>query len=72
MNECKNCDEKQCGLHIVMSQVRDANLKILERRPSQICQEISSGADTGPRAYAADLILSRLMNLFRHTRTATD
>ncbi|HZE83282.1 MAG TPA: Rrf2 family transcriptional regulator [Puia sp.] len=29
---CKNCDEKQCGLHIVMSQVRDANLKILEKK----------------------------------------
>jgi len=29
---CKNCDEKNCGLHDVMSQVRDANLKILERK----------------------------------------
>src|ERR1700735_4936960 len=29
---CKNCDEKSCGLHIVMSQVRDANLKILEKK----------------------------------------
>src|SRR6267142_5471083 len=29
---CKNCDEKQCGLHLVMSQVRDANLKILEKK----------------------------------------
>src|ERR1700740_62218 len=29
---CKNCDENHCGLHIVMSQVRDANLKILEKK----------------------------------------
>jgi len=29
---CKNCDEKSCGLHTVMSQVRDANLKILEKK----------------------------------------
>ena len=29
---CKNCDEKGCGLHTVMSQVRDANLKILEKK----------------------------------------
>ena len=30
--KCKNCDEKTCGLHDVMAQVRDANLKILERK----------------------------------------
>jgi Rrf2 family protein len=30
--KCKNCDEKNCGLHAVMSQVRDANLKILEKK----------------------------------------
>jgi Rrf2 family protein len=29
---CKNCDEKNCGLHDVMIQVRDANLKILENK----------------------------------------
>jgi Rrf2 family protein len=29
---CKNCDEKSCGLHETMIQVRDANLKILEKR----------------------------------------
>jgi len=29
---CKNCDEKNCGLHNVMCQVRDANLKILEKK----------------------------------------
>jgi len=29
---CKNCDQNHCGLHIVMSQVRDANLKILEKK----------------------------------------
>jgi len=29
---CKNCYEKNCGLHNVMCQVRDANLKILEKK----------------------------------------
>jgi len=27
---CKNCDEKSCGLHRVMCDVRDANLAIFE------------------------------------------
>jgi Rrf2 family protein len=30
--KCKNCDEKSCGLHTVMEQVRDVNLKILEKK----------------------------------------
>jgi Rrf2 family protein len=30
--KCKNCDEKHCGLHDVMIQVRDANLRILEKK----------------------------------------
>lgn len=29
---CKNCDEKNCGLHDIMIEVRDANLKILEKK----------------------------------------
>jgi Rrf2 family protein len=29
---CKNCDEKHCGLNSVMAQVRDANLRILEKK----------------------------------------
>jgi Rrf2 family protein len=29
---CKDCDEKNCGLHDVMILVRDANLKILEKK----------------------------------------
>ena len=29
---CKNCDEKHCGLHDMMVKVRDANLKILEKK----------------------------------------
>ena len=29
---CKNCDEKQCGLHDMMVEVRDASLNILENR----------------------------------------
>lgn len=29
---CKNCDEKNCGLHDMMVEVRDASLKILEHR----------------------------------------
>lgn len=30
--KCENCDETYCGLHVVMSQVRDATLKILEHK----------------------------------------
>jgi Rrf2 family protein len=30
--KCKNCDEKSCGLHTIMTQVRDVNLKILEKK----------------------------------------
>ncbi len=29
---CKNCDEKHCGLHEMMIEVRDASLNILENR----------------------------------------
>ena len=29
---CKNCDEQNCGLHDIMIEVRDANLKILESK----------------------------------------
>lgn len=29
---CRNCDEKNCGLHDIMILVRDANLKILENK----------------------------------------
>lgn len=29
---CSNCDEKNCGLHDIMILVRDANLKILEKK----------------------------------------
>ncbi|MCF3110054.1 Rrf2 family transcriptional regulator [Niabella sp. CC-SYL272] len=29
---CKNCDEKHCGLHDVMKQVRDVTLEVLESR----------------------------------------
>jgi len=32
---CKNCDEKQCGLHDMMVEVRDATLGILENRTLQ-------------------------------------
>lgn len=32
---CKNCDEKSCGLHRVMCDVRDANLAILENKTVQ-------------------------------------
>jgi len=31
-SRCKNCDEKNCGLHDIMEKVRDATLKILENR----------------------------------------
>jgi Rrf2 family protein len=30
--KCSNCDEKHCGLRDVLIQVRDANLKLLERK----------------------------------------
>ena len=29
---CKNCDEKNCGLHDIMEHVRDATLHVLEKR----------------------------------------
>ncbi len=29
---CKNCDEKNCGLHDVMLEVRDATLSILNKK----------------------------------------
>ncbi|HEY4147732.1 MAG TPA: Rrf2 family transcriptional regulator [Chitinophagaceae bacterium] len=29
---CKNCDEKTCGLHDMMVLVRDATLKVLEKK----------------------------------------
>jgi Rrf2 family protein len=29
---CKNCDERNCGLHDTMIEVRDATLKILEQK----------------------------------------
>jgi Rrf2 family protein len=29
---CRNCDEKNCGLHDMMVEVRDATLNILEKR----------------------------------------
>jgi len=29
---CKNCDQKHCGLHDMMIQVRDATLNIVENR----------------------------------------
>ncbi len=32
---CKNCDEKHCGLHDMMVEVRDATLGILENRTLQ-------------------------------------
>ena len=30
--KCVNCDEKHCGLRDVLIQVRDANLKLLEKK----------------------------------------
>ena len=30
--KCKNCDERNCGLHGIMEEVRDASLGILERK----------------------------------------
>ncbi|ANH82790.1 Rrf2 family transcriptional regulator [Niabella ginsenosidivorans] len=36
---CKNCDEKRCGLHDIMKEVRDATLKILENRTLKDLQD---------------------------------
>lgn len=36
---CKNCDEKQCALHDMMVEVRDATLNILENRVVSDLQE---------------------------------
>lgn len=30
--KCRNCDERNCGLHDIMENVRDATLGILEKR----------------------------------------
>lgn len=32
---CSNCDEKNCGLHDIMENVRDATLAVLEKRSLQ-------------------------------------
>ncbi|HRE52740.1 MAG TPA: Rrf2 family transcriptional regulator [Flavitalea sp.] len=29
---CRNCDERRCGIHDIMAQVRDSTLKILEKK----------------------------------------
>lgn len=39
---CKNCDEKNCGLHDVMANVRDATLNILEHRT---LEDLASGKE---------------------------
>jgi Rrf2 family protein len=39
---CKNCDEKNCGLHDVMEKVRDATLSILENRT---LEDLASGRE---------------------------
>jgi len=40
---CKNCDEKNCGLHDVMANVRDATLNILENRT---LEDLASGTES--------------------------
>lgn len=40
--KCKNCDEKNCGLHDIMEGVRDATLRILERRT---LKDLASGKE---------------------------
>ncbi len=39
---CTNCDEKNCGLHDLMAQVRDATLNILEHRT---LEDLASGKE---------------------------
>lgn len=40
--KCKNCDERNCGLHDIMEQVRDATLGILENKT---LQDLNSGSE---------------------------
>jgi len=40
--KCKNCDEKNCGLHEIMISVRDATLRIVENKT---LQELVTGAE---------------------------
>ncbi|HTM93436.1 MAG TPA: Rrf2 family transcriptional regulator [Flavisolibacter sp.] len=40
---CQNCDEKNCGLHDMMEDVRDATLNILENRT---LNDLASGKET--------------------------
>ena len=40
--KCKNCDERNCGLHDMMEEVRDATLSILETRT---LQDLKSGKE---------------------------
>jgi len=40
--KCKNCDERNCGLHDIMEQVRDATLGILENKT---LQDLKSGRE---------------------------
>ena len=48
---CKNCDEKNCGLHNIMERVRDATLNVLEHRhikdlgSGERAQNIEQGTD---------------------------
>jgi Rrf2 family protein len=40
--KCSNCDERNCGLHDIMENVRDAQLNILENRT---LQDLASGKE---------------------------
>ena len=39
---CKNCDEKNCGIHDIMAKVRDATLNVLEHRT---LEDLASGKE---------------------------
>ena len=41
--KCRNCDEKNCGLHDIMEGVRDATLNILEHRT---LKDLESGRES--------------------------
>jgi Rrf2 family protein len=43
--KCSNCDEKNCGLHGMMEEVRDATLQVLEHRT---LQDLVSGKERLP------------------------
>jgi len=49
--KCYNCDEKHCGLHEVLIQVRDANLKLLEKKTIADLSSKPKSQNVKPKTY---------------------